>query len=1049
MAGSFPDVSLPNSSFFNIYTDGGSVARTSPAPALPGGQCNFVDLAHGANGPKCGCRRFWSRNALGLNNGFSDHSIALSNGGSHIDQSAFCMCSHHACYHDDIQPATQQGPFTAPIINSAGQENEKPRAGREPLTPVMPDMSFQVPPPVANQSMEQNTIDNNASFSTNIHQDVQLFGNDEDPAPPAEASIPDTMSWTNLLQSQPNYQGDVAPSIASQCLQPASQPSSTTSSTRLAYLKPFGGKGLNTFSTPRSKLREALQITPDPEDRRTQHDSVNRNAAPSIDDLQTVTNTPRSTRSGRRADVPSQLSQPARTEPRRTEFQELANTVQGHEERIERLETVSFQNDHEDCRDQHEQTDLRVTELTSRVEELEKTLNDGSSVVSSHYHTSRHRLDQSAASVASVTTTGSGRTDRAEMQNELALLKAQLNHLQASSFPTASKPWEVEVVFLPFPLKGVWYQSRDFPSQRTSGATIVDHDEWTQMPNSSSTIETQLPDLHEWAGPELQSEWLLPRACAPGNVVDLRLRSRGLIKNVVVRSPDARSVQQAVSAAFGTLFRTFSRLQANVHHGSTTHHRMSRFFGLKQPWIPLRKIHKDSRLRFLSPDEMVTSTSWDVSFLSSSVVMKATGVHRLYITQPEAYLQDQDAYDNGWSWQRLRELSRVYPDSQGSQLEVPEADAMETYWTWNDKLDENSSSQDSMHSLSLRQAAQPRLKSRTPSQHLLHMSRSGPSPSLSSSRSRAASPAILRERKSSIPRPIRVRTTSMPPTLPPLASPSQGRRRMATATFGTIQQHYFERRPSPQLLRASTGSALALTRASRRRSTRSPSVPLSARLRNTPRWSAASPSPLLATMNIGEPFAIISGEGEVHAACRQTTPYYYATPHSNAPHVESRSYRGMMDIEDDHGSGTDYSYEDGQDDTEAESDEDDEAMLDLGHPRRIREESEWPEWEGVQQRRPEDEVLVGIEDVENRDPEDLAHDSDVEDEENRDPEDLACRDVEIYEDLDDRMEASDDDAENQDDGQCSSGPSEYSTRQHAWPDIDNTRDFPVFDETNG
>ncbi|KAI0170772.1 hypothetical protein BJ166DRAFT_203920 [Pestalotiopsis sp. NC0098] len=1024
MAGSFPDIPLPNSSFFNIYTDGGSIARTSPAPSLPGGQCNFVDLAHGANGPRCGCRRFWSRNASGLH-GFPDASAAFSNGGSQADQSAFCMCSHHACYHDDIQPTQQQGTFTAPVVTAtAGQENEKPRAGREPLTPVMPDLSFQVPPPVTNQTTDPDIIDN-TSFSTNINQDVELHEDHRDPAPPAEPSIPDTQSWTNLLQSQPDYQGNVAPSIASQCLQPASQPSSTTSSARMAYLKPFGGKGLSNFSTPRSKLREALQVTPDPDDRRTRQNSVNRNAGPSVDDMQTVTNTPRSTRSARRADMPSQIPQPSRAESHRHDFQELTNTVQTHEERIDRLENVSFQNDHEDCLNQHEQTDLRVTELTSRVEELEKTLNDGGSVVSSHYHMSRRRADHSSASVASFTTNGSVRTDRAELQNELANLKAQLSHIQASSFPTASKPWEVEVVFLPFHLKGIWYESRDLPSQRPSGATIVDPDEWTQMPNSASTIETQLPDLNEWAGPELQSEWLLPRACAPGNVVDLRLRSRGLIKNIVVRSPDARSVHQAVSAAFGTLFRTLSRLQANVHHGSTTHHRVSRFFGLQHSWVPLRKIHKDSRLRFLSPPEMITPTSWDVSFLSSSVVMKATGVHRLYITQPEAYLQDQDAYDNGWNWQRLRELSRVYPDSQSSQ-EVPEADAMETYWAWNDKLDEHTSSQDSMQSLSLRQAAQPRFKSRTPSQHLLQMSRSGVSPSLASSRSRAASPAILRERQSSIPRPIRARTTSVPPTaLPPLASPSLSTRRMATATFGNIQQHHYERRPSPQILRASTGSALALTRASRRRSTRSPSVPLSARFRNTPRWSAASPSPLLTTMNIGEPFAIISSEGEMHAACRQTTPFYYATPHSNAPPVESRSYRGMMEIEDDHGSGTDYSYEDAQD-TEIESDDEDAAMLDLGHPRRIHEDSGDEEWQGAQHPPPEDEVWPGIEDEENRDP---------------------YNEVVVYED-DDAMtdgQDADTDADAQDGlSPQSSAPSEFPSRQEAWPE--DAQDFPIYND---
>ncbi|KAI1865884.1 uncharacterized protein JN550_008142 [Neoarthrinium moseri] len=1016
MAGSVSDFSLPNSSFFNIYNDGRPVTRSSPAPSLPGGQCNFVDLAHGANGPKCGCRRFWSRAALGFHGNPSGPS-GYSNG-SPTDQAAFCMCSHHACYHDDVHNTPGPIAAPAPVVINPGQENERPRSNREPLTPVMPGLSFQMPAP-SDPPQDFHTF-NNTSLPTDLNQDG-LIPAGEKPGPPPEASIPDTLSWGNLIQSQPGHRTDVLPPIPSQCLLPPSQPSSTTSSARIAYLKPFGGTGLNTLRDARSKLRDALPVEPD--DGQDQNDEmVDHSVDPSVDDLQTVTNTPRSTR---RTDVTDKYSQGGSLGPNRQDFQELSNTVQSHEHRLDRLETVSFDHDHEDCHDQHDRTDLRVTELEVRVEELEKTLSDGSSVATSQHRSRRPGVDESTASIASISTSASGRADRAEMQSELLSLKAQLSYLQASSFPCYAHPWEVEVVFFPFPLKGVWYESREFPSQRQSGGTNVDTDQWTQLPNSSSTTtEPQSPGFSEWAGPELESEWLLPRACPPGKTIDQRLRSRGLVKTVTVRGPDARSVQQAISAAFGTVFRTFSRMQANVYHGSTTHHRVSKFFGLQQPWVPLRKIHKDSRLRFLTPAEMVTPASWDVPFLSNSVVMKATGAHRLFITQPEAYLQDQDAYDNGWSWQRLRELSRVYPDSQSSQQDVPEADAMEDYWTWNDSLDEQTPSQNSALSLSLRQAAQPRLRSITPSQAQVFASRSGLSASLTTSRSRAASPMILKERKSSIPRPIYVRTTSMPPVLPPMASPSQAKRRIATATFGNIRPFPYERRSSPQVLRASTGSARVLMKESRRRATRSPSAPLSARLRNTPRWSTHSASPM------PEPFAIIGPPSDAEAACRQTTPFYYATPYSNAPFVEPRPSRGVIDPDDDHGSGTDYSYKESVDDSE---DEDyDAPMLDLGHPRPIYESGE-EDCQAAQHPLPEDEIWPGIEDEENRNPEDLALDS-----------------VGIYVDDDAMSDILDADGSNhllEGDSQNSSAPSEYPITQSAW--VDDPKEFKVYEDAGG
>lgn len=1030
MAGSDSDFSLPNSSFFNIYSDGGPVARTSPAPSLPGGQCNFVDLSQGANGPKCGCRRFWSRGAsgyLGNPSGQPNESYA----GSQADQAAFCMCSHHACYHDE-----GQGPFVAPpppvMPTTSGQENERPKSNREPLTPVMPELSFAMPPP--SQPVDFHTF-NHASFSANIHKDImpvpEVDNTVSAPLPTAsahahapEASIPDTLSWTNLIQSQPDdHQVDVLPSIPSQCLLPASQPSSTTSSARIAYLKPFGGRGLNTLNGARSKLREPLDINSDGRAPAHDDDAADHSIEPSVDDL-TVTNTPRSTRSARRIDPVDRPSQPGTIGPSREDFRELSDTVQSHDQRLEKLETVSFDNDHEDCHEQHDRADLRITDLEVRVEELEKALNDGGSVVASMSRPRRPGVDESTASVVSVATNTSSRTDRGELRNELQAVKSQLSRLQASSFTHLTQPWEVEVVFLPFPLKGIWFESREFPSQRLSGsAPHIDADQWTQLPSSSSPMEPPSPEgIYEWNGPELESEWLLARACAPDKMIDQRLRSRGLIKTVMVRDGDARSVQHAVSTAFGTLFRTFSRMQANVYHGSSAHHRVAKFFGLQQPWVPLRKIHKDSRLRFLSPAEMVTPTLWDVSFLSSSVVMKATGMHRLFITQPEAYLQDVDAYDNGWSWQRLRELSRVYPDSQSSQQEVPEADAMEDCWAWNDKLDEQPSSQSSAVSLSLRQAAQPRLKSVTPTQHQLLMSRSGVSPSLSTGRSRAGSPMVLKERKHSIHRPPQIRTTSMPPSLPPAISPAPPRRRISTTTFGNVYS-YHERRASPQLLRASTGSSRALAKEIRRRSTRSPSVPLSARLRNTPRWSSPSISPL------PEAFAITNEAG---VACRQTTPFFYATPYSNAPLVDARQYRGPMDADEDHGSGTDYSVEDApESEDDSDDNEGDSQMVDLGHTSTVTGSDDGGPAD-AQNVAPEDDPWPGIEDEENRDPEALAFDS-----------------IDVYVD-DDAMTDATDDADGNDDmdSQKSSVPSEYPSTHRAWAGEVQAAEFRVYEDLN-
>ncbi|KAI1800609.1 hypothetical protein F4811DRAFT_23631 [Daldinia bambusicola] len=995
MAGSVPDLSLPNSPFFNIYSD---VPVISNPPTLPGGPCNFVDLTHGAQGPKCGCRRFWSRGAFsprtsrGSSAGISPgYATGYPNGHTGSDESAWCMCSHHACFHDDIrdsQPPVAIASNNIDVVDNC-QENERPRTSREPLTPVVPDLSFKLPTQT-DPGIDFYTL-NEFPFSNLAEQENAPQNQAAAPVPPP--SIPDTLSWTNLIQTEPD-EGSQLPPIPSQCLI-SSQPSSTTSSARVGYLRPFAGKGLGTLSGVRSKLCEP-PLEQEEETNPQEDTTVAPSMDQSVDDGQTVTNTPRSCRNGDIAERQS-LSPPGLD---RQAIRQLSDAVQGHEQRLDRLENPSVSAVGQDgCDERHDQSDLRITELESRVEEVEKLINDSTQVSDSRAR--RLNVNESMASVASVSTVGSEYVaSRAELYSQLQALKSQLNQLQGlSSFPSYTRPWEVEVVFLPFALKGVWMKFYDYVSQRPSGGS-VEPDQWTQLPNSSSILESQSAEFIDWVGPELESEWLLARACAPNRVIEQRLKSRGLVKKVTIRGSDARSVHQAICDAFGTLFRTFSRMQANVHHGSIQHYRVTKFLGLQSPWVPLRKIHKDSRLRFLSPPEMVTPVTWDVPFLRSSVVMKATGVQRLFITHPEAYLQNQDAYDNGWSWQRLRELSRVYGDSQNSE-EVPEADAMEDCWAWNDNLDEHPANIHLSQSTSLRQAAQRNWHrmSMSPGPGLL-TGTSRPSPSLGTNRStsRFKSPAIFRERKAS--RPPHARTNSMPPTGPSLESPAQAKRRV------TSYIHQYERRPSPQIIRVvpATGHVASLAK---RRSTHSPSM----RRRNTPRYSTSSPSP--------------APEGFIP---RNSTPFY-ATPYSNAPGFEARTGRSAV-IVDEGGDTGDSGSETEPNDNEEYMDEDDEddsaddsPMVDFSH-----QEASDESWQdGQLHGGPEDEPWPGIEDAENH---------------NLEPH------IGIHVDDDAMSDMDDFDKENEDDNlsQASSVPSEYPSNQPALMDAEEG--FRVYEDGN-
>ncbi|KAF7550967.1 hypothetical protein G7046_g7852 [Stylonectria norvegica] len=797
---------------FDIYTDG-SVPKNN-APLLPGGSCNFVDLSPGANGARCGCRRFWSRCSIG--------SLAP-------DQTHWCMCNHHACFHEegdrDVPP---------PELNIPGQENEKPRTGREPLSPVM-DLALKMPSAVPGLDFLSFTGGEGLSFAQNRSQEASPHAK-VSASPRPGASLPDTLDWGGFLQSQPGL--STLPPIPAQCLIP-SQTASTTSSMQTKYLRPFSGRGLQTLSG-------VSGVRPRPYPPGGSHNSnmarVSEEPDPRPDSFVFVT------QDQHRQDTPT-ADAATQAEPRaagsqssvsRRAFKNLSDTVGGHEQRLDRLETISFSGPgHEECQEKHDNTDIRITELEGRVDEVEKLVNDNGSVTS-------RRLDRNDnASVVSMSTNATSHpTHSQELYSQVQTLQAQVVQLQAL-MPSPNHPWEVEVVFLPFPLRKVWQESHEFKSEPQLGS-----DEWTQLPmtHSTATLRSQSPFYGDWISPDSETEWLLPKACGDKSIVDKRLRSRGLIKTLTVKGSDARSVVMAMNIAFASVFRDMqlhSRSQAPDP-------RVSTFLGLQSTWVPLRKIHKDSRLRFLSPAEMISPAIWDVQFLNS--IMMRSSEPRLFVTHPDAYLQDFQAYETGWTWQRVREMSRVYPTT-GSPRAASEEDAREDYWSWSEQLDEPTSAHASMAARQDRQTV-----SSSPSQQYfpaIHAWKSS-SPTIT----RAKTP-LLNGRRAS--RPPHIRTASMPISGPTRNSPSTSGRRVVS---------YGQSRRSSPAVRTNSQSAVTKPRRAR-----SPS-----HHRFTPRWTA-SPSP----MPLGLPD---------RQTARGTTPFAYATPYSNAPLQEGRGTRSANDSYD-------------------------------------------------------------------------------------------------------------------------------------------------------
>ena len=904
--------------------------------------------------PKCGCLRFFDK---------SRSTPKLYGDGSGTSaKSGFCMCSHHACFHEDSGDG-QRGRVQGDAL--VGER-----------IPVTPQPSKTEPSSVSHMNQPRR----------NILQDKP-----PDSGRPHESDLPDTLQWKNFVHTGSSM-GSL-PAIPSQCLLPSDNGSVSSHSQGL-YNRPFAGLGLKTLShipkanatgrnatnsgnaRPPAENARAMQVyedsaghpfmqsltevaTPRTSQGTGAEEVFSKNLVHIQDALEKLADGKAQTSGGAIAlrqgfseaavtvsgGSDSTLVPPDTNDALIPRLRSVLNhvgsypiTMQDHERRLGLLEEGSFSNAAvEEVQDNQEHMETRVGELEERVLELEKVqaaLNDASSIGS------RHHLEGSMDSRMSNTSSAliAAAIDRVDYSRVQAL-EAQVAELQASAPPSHSRPWEVEVVFIPFGsrLMGIWASQHTITQRSRGNSTTTMEGTQTQY-NSLAAAQASLTShgpATSWEASnlshgDLHAAWLMPKACGLRSRVDERLRSRGLVKLIQIKGPDARDVQAAMMSAFGDLPATLANdpfTQTDKKIVQIVPESLNKYLGLQTSWIPLRKLHKDSCLRFLNPSEMVTPALWTVSFLSSSVAMRSTGTRRLYVTQPASYIQHLSNETPDWTWPKLRQLDRVYPEGQSFQ-HTPEADAQEKCWEFDQRLDQPPSLHSSFgshhSSLSIRSIAlDGEVEPTSPSDHF---SSAAASPNASTTpTSIAPAPgrpiSPLRERHPF--RPIHTRTISMPSLVPLNSSHSQSSKRR-------ISSFDHESLSSPIL-----GASVPNLNLKRRRISRSPSRP-----RDTPRWSVGPPSPYTFVDDIVD-------------RKRGTTPFAYATPHSNAPYVEasSRPRSGADDDDDGQGSTTDdFNVEEGYDQNAlSDYDSDQESEYQAHQPDE--------EWEGVR----DEGVMTGYE----------------------------------------------------------------------------------------
>lgn len=797
---------------------------------LPGGSCNYRDLSIGSRAPICGCTRFW------LN-------VSHFNANDGQSERAWCFCGHHACFHNAFSQQIEERDQTLGQARGSNGPLDTDNAGVDAANAGLQDYNtpskaltgLGIHPGSRSQSQSQ-------SINTRVFRALNEFARHQEYGDNSTSKLPSTnapslvdeprLSPNRFTEDAAQQNRPMAPPVnipTASAARPAEEYSATEVATpSIAGTPDFRALGLPSSSTRPSPLH-LQQARPDlPRSHTEPPAPIVQASDPTNAAERPTTNT-----------IPPFSA---------LEFQ---NIIETYGRRLDILENLSFsQVPVEELQERFEHFDGRILDLEHwRVDREQGGAVEEHATASS---SKRRRLlptetnsfdsdlsfDRDAAAHAEVAVLATLAAN-AETHPRIDALETRVQDLENASLPSFARTWQVQVVLLPWSrdLKGVWFSAMDATQHSIRSATQAS-EEWTgaqsgqNLSFKSSTSGTWTTEsIQAWAN-EAQ-EWLSPKACGPSGAVFQRLASRGFVRDVELRAPDARHILQAISSAFAGMIGGDVEMDTHQRH-------VSQHQGLAERFIPLRKVRKSARLRFLSQAEMISSAHWTAPFLDSSVFMKVSdGQRRLYVTTPEAYIQPSG--ESRWTWKTLRDLP-LYEASSDERTAKERNVALEACWNYNDRLDQMVS----LHSSFASHESQWSSHSQYGGDDTVALDH------------QALSPSVHLQ-------PHRQRTVSLPESSAAAEEARDALPKRRVTSFEPIAM------ASSHLNEHGVDVV-----AKRRRISTSPEAERRG-VNFTPRWSREPPSPFtseLATEARSQGAA--SGSRK-----RATTPFAYATPHSN------------------------------------------------------------------------------------------------------------------------------------------------------------------------
>ena len=648
---------------------------SGPGDTLPSGSCDFRDLSLGSGASVCGCKRFW----LNLGN------INGQDGGT---QRAWCFCGHHACFHNAFSPEQTPQELAQAMTSSrvvAVDHYEAPTPLHETVT-TQSLRSSPPPKPPAGLGIRPDSKPQPQSINTRVWQALNDFARNQEDGYASEthskllstaaSSVVDEtrLSPNRIMQDRLQLYRPMGPPVTIPQETGAPRPIDEYSATEVATPSIAGTPDFKALASSNSQahsspghLRPARIRNHTGESER--HCAVPHPAGQSEREIEVTPATNNPLMSAR--DVQTMLTSLA---TRLDNIENMSFSQVQIEELQERSELFDGRLiDMEQWRLDHEQAQSSPEPSRRHADERRHLPSEKGSFES------QGSLDLSAAAQTEAVVLAT-LAAHAETNPRIEDLDRRVGDLESRAMPSFAHPWQIQVVLLPWgrDLRGVWFSSQD-STQPSLKSTTRTSEEWTfdQSPAPLS-YSTSFGDA--WTTESIQAwakeadEWLSPKGCGPNGAVFQRLRSRGFIRDVEILASDSRHILATITQAFSSVLKVDPCLDAETRKCQ----------GLSEKVIPLRKVRKSSRLRFLSLAEMITSSTWTASFLDSSIFMKVTdNGRRLYITTPNAYAQPAGT---GWSWDTIRQLPIF--DYAGQEKVVQAQNlASEACWTYNHALD--------------------------------------------------------------------------------------------------------------------------------------------------------------------------------------------------------------------------------------------------------------------------------------------------------------------------------------------------------------------------